>query len=631
MNEFEHELEARLAEAASRLTPQSTHVGAILSAGAERSKRRQARLALAGLVGVAAIVGGSVAVLTRDHGHHVRAGLGSATDQPDDSQAILDTGPAVVPTLAAPGGGANVVPSPLTWRTIDLDSTQALGYNSFGPGPIGTGPFFAVSTAPGKAADGPPMQGSMPMDYYRSTDGQSWSTIAPPPEMALRGLTASGANVYAVGSAAATAALTDHKVGDVVVASSTDAGDSWNSSVLPIDLRALDHEPGYRLAVGFPLVAAGPDGPLVVVQPYRYLDLSAVNLGGIDSSGGWYQDGSGTIIVNGTRPVDCSALGATPTTVAVDAAGNVVTVPGPTAPGQDNGAPTTTSLAPVGSDPTIVAPTTLPAVSSTIARMTATTASPVGAPGSPSGCMESFETGRFTPTQLGISPTGGDPLPIQVFASGGAGGFTAVGEIPPAAPGLRRFPSSLVRTPGGWAVFGIDSSANYESSSGWMATSTDGAIWTEHLLSGVTGMNSAFVAGGRLVVDAYGPAGELMLVSDDGGGSWRDLGLATAIAESTGTAGVEPGSWGSAGLAVDASGITAIGFAGPAGQAVVAHTSDFATWSVEPLADLAPGEDGLSPVRVQAVDGQVVITALAGPPSPTELHRQVAIVGTPTG
>ncbi len=205
-------------------------------------------------------------------------------------------------TVAA--AGASAAPAPpragdvgLVWQKVDPHS--ALGYtNSITAG----GSLYALSTAPGVTDPTTAFPGRQ---IYRSTDGVNWATAAGPADAFISDLAASGDQLYAVGTGAATAP-TAGSLSSVVVDGSPDRGANWHQVRLPIDVSAIQAGTlgGHNQTVH---VAANAKGVLVVAQMAGDLDVTKFLPPGVTAPHGWVLTADGVDLLGAINNPACPA------------------------------------------------------------------------------------------------------------------------------------------------------------------------------------------------------------------------------------------------------------------------------------------------------------------------------------
>ena len=84
----------------------------------------------------------------------------------------------------------------LQWARADVAPGEALGQLAYGTSVIGDGPFYAVSTAPGRSD----LNGPQTPTLYRSDDALRWVTTGSP-DHTINSVAASAGALYAVGTA----------------------------------------------------------------------------------------------------------------------------------------------------------------------------------------------------------------------------------------------------------------------------------------------------------------------------------------------------------------------------------------------------------------------------------------------
>ncbi len=473
-HDFERSLHLDLTSAAERIHPRTPDVGEILSAGAQRVRRRNSRRALGGAVAVGALAIGSVTWLTDGEG-----GVVTADPTGESAEAVDGASPAAADDPVIDGGApgasnVSLVPSGLTWRSVNVDSTEAIGLATGSP-PVGDGeaPFYAVSTQPGRG-------GSPRSTLWRSDDGVAWTTggTTPFPTAFATTMTESASGLYAVGTAPS-AASPKGLGGDPMIARSGDAGETWDQIELPIDVAAIEDAPGISNVTLGSYIVDGPAGVVVAVQPYAYPDLSAV-LPGVNAADYGYE----------AHPDGIGLWG-----------GEVETVP-------------------CGGQPTEVA-TTAPESATTAQEPTETTS-----------CSRPVETARYTWAELGITEeltpylSGRRVLLYRIGADGSVEELGSV-DIGEGQTGI----SGMVSTPTGYVLSGYTYDPDTPRGEGFVLVSPDGVAWTRHALP-VGGWGGAPVVWeGGLALLVQTDSGGAVLLQSATGEEWTATDLAPFVSE----------------------------------------------------------------------------------------------------
>lgn len=362
MNEFERMIERGLHEAARTHEPRPTEVGLILTAGAQRARRRTARLGIAGVVAAGVLTAGVVTVLGGDGGGTVTAGVAG---EGDGGEAGADRSPAPPESSVATAVGARpatIVVSNLTFNPVELDSSEAIA--NWWSTPVGdpsTG-FYTVATQPGRS-DSPRQT------LWASDDGLRWRPLETPPPFSVTSVAVGSSSVYAVGTAPAAAGSPQSgSRGRAVVGASSDGGLTWSTVDLPVDPSSMEEAAGVGSVSMDVRVAAGPAGTIVRVVPFVSPDMVAL---GIAPDASWQFVGDGVAVLD--FPTECSPstiapealeAGATASTVTVTAEAGSAAVTETTEPPVDGDRPCDTPVVErtLGWDELGVAPDLLPFV-----------------------------------------------------------------------------------------------------------------------------------------------------------------------------------------------------------------------------------------------------------------------------
>ncbi len=614
MNDFEDQLERGLRAAADRVTTRSTDVDLIMSAGTQRTKRRQARLALGGVLVAGVAVVGSVAVLTRDRSTDV-----SIAAEPESStveSTVTDRPPAVSAEPAPAGNGSAVlVPSNLTWRSVEVDSSEALlVYSLWGTGLDGDS-IYEVSTEPGRSNRYQPT-------VWRSDDGLAWQPGSAIP-LTPRAVTAVDGAIYAVGTAPSEGRVAKSAGGDAAVAVSPDGGESWNTVSLPVDLVAIEDLPGVSSVMVNVLVADGPAGVVALVQPIAMPDLSGVPGYDPDYGSVVHDDGVGFY-----GPDD------TATTVPCDPLQDVAIVEAPT---------TTTDTSGQTADTSSV--TTAPSVDSTVS------------------CGFSTETTRLTWAELGADADTVTYLHgrrLFAFSIAADGSATPLGSLAiDDAPG-QFSANTLVATDSSYVL--MASTYSETTSVGTLAyTSPDGVSWARSEI-GVDDYVygpvewSGGLAGTAQQYDEFGTPTDIALVLTADGSTWSAVDLDPVLDGVP----LDGSPWVSGVVGSDNGLSILVGFqtiemptaetpvmsstvpdTAPSDPAVetttvalpfsapsyaVLHSADGVNWSYDVLDELREVASGAG---LRQAGGQLIVT-VQQPSSGGALPSQLALVGTPT-
>ena len=139
-------------------------------------------------------------------------------------------------------------------------------------------PFFELSSQPGRSTDYSPV-------VWTSQDGVTWKVSGTPAPITARGVASVGSSLYAVGTGTATAASASGTKGELSLAYSPDAGGSWTTVPIPLDLKEIEDHPGIGKMNAQLFVSDGPVGVIVAVHPWTTPDMSGVP--DFDPNAGW--------------------------------------------------------------------------------------------------------------------------------------------------------------------------------------------------------------------------------------------------------------------------------------------------------------------------------------------------------
>jgi hypothetical protein len=228
MTDLETELRAGLRREAATVHLRPGSAADVVAAG----RRRRLRHRFVGTVTALAVLGAAVGAAgwwsTRDGADHVEVGAADS-----GTAASGDTSAAAI-----------------SWQRVD--PSVPLGQQ---PSTIlrDDGVMFAVSTEPGRVADGASARAAI----YRSSDGVDWTHVSTEDGFSAARLATVGNRLYAVGTVAATSAG-ETPQSDPAVAYSDDDGATWTTASLPVDLTSLRQRFG-SASVHASSIAAGPD------------------------------------------------------------------------------------------------------------------------------------------------------------------------------------------------------------------------------------------------------------------------------------------------------------------------------------------------------------------------------------
>ncbi len=275
MSNLDHQIEEELHASAAGLEMAPGDLSRVMA----RSRTRGRRQSLAAVVAVV-LVAGTVAMAVTRQGN----GRGFTVNAHGNIGA-----------LGSPGAALREGDVGLAWESVG--SHSALGYaTTLADSGTGNGSLYALSTAPGVSD---PTSGSFPTVLYRSSDGVEWDTASGPSDAYLSDLSASGAQLYGVGTGPATVA-DNPELHPLVVASSPDGGTTWNSVELPIDLAAIAagtiDTPEESVQV-----ASSPKGVLVVAQVEGEFNVAKYLPAGVTAPNGWVITATGVDLLG---PID---------------------------------------------------------------------------------------------------------------------------------------------------------------------------------------------------------------------------------------------------------------------------------------------------------------------------------------
>ena len=275
MSDFDKHISQQLRAGAEQIRLPAGNAASVMARGRKRQRRFQTAVAGVAFVAGAGMVTGLLATRSSSTPHTTVQMQPSATVQP-----------------------AAQLSARLAWRVAPATS----GLNTATNLSDGTGPIYAVSTAPGFSA-----VGDVPSVLYRSTDGASWTEVsgASNQSVSIADVSSDGANaLYTVGTGPLNASVDGPAT--VVVSSSANRGATFNGVDLPIDLRA----PAGSLKVEAlaPEVAAGPQGVVVAVAPAVSFDLSKTPAAAsLTSASAWVATPQGIEVLGTERPGACGA------------------------------------------------------------------------------------------------------------------------------------------------------------------------------------------------------------------------------------------------------------------------------------------------------------------------------------
>jgi hypothetical protein len=154
--------------------------------------------------------------------------------------------------------------------------------------------LYAVSTAPGR---GDPNNPDMRPVLWHSADGVEWADVRALGDLYLGDLADRGARLYGVGTGPASAAVAGKKpVSDLVVGWSDNGGRDWARRNLPVDVRAMAAKTR-RIGVGQVEVAATDQAVVAVASFIGELDVPALLPDGQTAPNGWVTTDNGVDVL----------------------------------------------------------------------------------------------------------------------------------------------------------------------------------------------------------------------------------------------------------------------------------------------------------------------------------------------
>lgn len=175
----------------------------------------------------------------------------------------------------------------LQWEV--QSTASGLGY---GNGVGGSGPFYALSTAPGRADVNKARPSRV---VYRSDDGVEWSVASTlGKDLYLSDLAPSDTRVYAVGTAPAQAGA--KRRGDVVAGWSDDNGKTFSKTALPIDWASIESR-STSVALLDTQIASTNKGTVVTAIVQAALDVPRLLPNGVTAPDGWATTATGVDIL----------------------------------------------------------------------------------------------------------------------------------------------------------------------------------------------------------------------------------------------------------------------------------------------------------------------------------------------
>jgi|CXWL01.1.fsa_nt_gi hypothetical protein len=565
----EQHIAARLTQRARHFDLTDTPVELVVRRGRQRQRRHHNIVGLVAVIGVCGSTIAAVTVLSRPGDHRV-VGAPSPSDAAGAESADPTTmvgAETAAPATPLETATLTIVESNLVWNRVDPDSAEALGIGST---VAGDGPFVAWSTAPAQRDDYSPV-------LWRSDDGQTWEPVADAPFASYVALSELDGRFFAFGTTPAIASNSGLGY-DLAVSLSDDAGRTWSSAALPIDVTELAAAQGVSSVGMYPLaLATGTHGVLVAAQVTPFIDWERL-MPAEANANGWTTTADGVDVYG---PPPCAGPSATvvgtfplatvPTTTLVDA------VAGPLKPAAPSLVVDTTSVvvdaAAVGTSTTTIAIGTIGDEVNAIIPP---------APGPE--CTEPTIVDSLTWAELGIDPDAGRASmgsnPRFYFSADGVS-FAEV-KRPSTPEGsfigdlrIAAVDDHFVAWTGSYRPDGSSAiSALFET--------TDGQAWIDATPPPLDYPETLAAIGSRLVATGYAfdtNSTRVALRNDDG--SWVSVDLNDLILPSDGV----KASFAAGGASVGPTGITAIGWL-----------------NVDPVAEIGGVELTIDGVTVRAED-----------------------------
>jgi hypothetical protein len=256
------QLDQELHELAAPIELPRGDIGAVMERARHRHRRARAGMAVVTSLSMAAAAVAVTEVVGRDQAHNNANG---------DSSVI---------SLGAPSAPAK----PLVWRRVSVSSALGLAASQA----TGTGPIYALSTAPGNAST------ALDNTVYRSVDGINWSEVASPGnDLFLSNLSPTDNRIYAVGTGPASAGTSNDEA--LYAGWSDDGAKTWSKQALPLDLGAISRS-GVTAQVANAAIAAGKHGSVIVAQLNANVNNAALPAG-VKAPYGFFQTTNGIDIL----------------------------------------------------------------------------------------------------------------------------------------------------------------------------------------------------------------------------------------------------------------------------------------------------------------------------------------------
>lgn len=276
MTDLEHDLTS----AANRLSVGHGDVDMVMARGRNRRNRRTR------------VLGGVTAIA-------VVASLAAITNMDSDKTTPL----ASMPNVSRGDGG-------LDWEA--LSTSDGIGFASRGV--AGQGPFYALSTAPGRADVNKTNTSRV---LYRSNDGVEWTpTTTFGNDLYVSDLAPASGRVYAVGTSPAQAG-SKHR-SNLAAAWSDDGGKSFSKTELPVDWASMEAR-STSVNLGETQVASNGAGTVVTATVRAALDVPRILPDGVTAPDGWATTATGVDVLGPDKGDECPAGSSTKMELAKEA------------------------------------------------------------------------------------------------------------------------------------------------------------------------------------------------------------------------------------------------------------------------------------------------------------------------
>jgi hypothetical protein len=256
----------------------------IMATARRRTHRRHRAVAGLAVASVATVTAVGVQQLTR-----VQPDATSNVPPPDSTAG---TPSATIPADQTPvdaSGALPIVPSNITWNSVDVDSTAAIGFRSTQT----SGPGYAISTAPGMVDLDTVTPDQIQQALYRTEDGISWNLVTDdvgwPFSFGNHQFVSTATGVYALGTAAAEAGepnvLQLGKIGEegewsIIDLPFDQADYDTTNTLTPIRSSIIPVDNGVLLVLGIP----GADPRYELLQQFVNRDFITQRPGGIETT-----------------------------------------------------------------------------------------------------------------------------------------------------------------------------------------------------------------------------------------------------------------------------------------------------------------------------------------------------------